>query len=161
MPAFDIVSEVDQHELTNAVDQANRELASRYDFRGSDAKVEQAAKLLILFADSYFQLEQLLDILRLKLVKRKIEVSCLEIKEPMGQGKMRKQDVIVREGIEKDLSREIVKLVKESKLKVQVAVQGESLRVTGKKRDDLQQVIALLKGNDSLDMPLQFNNFRD
>ena len=161
MPAFDIVSEVDQHELTNAVDQANRELASRYDFRGSDAKVEKAAKLLILFADSDFQLEQLLDILRLKLVKRKIEVSCLEIKEPMGQGKMRKQDVIVREGIEKDLSREIVKLVKESKLKVQVAVQGESLRVTGKKRDDLQQVMALLKGNDSLDMPLQFNNFRD
>lgn len=161
MPAFDIVSEVDQHELTNAVDQANRELASRYDFRGSDAKVEQAAKVLTLFADSDFQLEQLLDILRLKLVKREIEVSCLEIKEPMGQGKMRKQDVIVREGIEKDLSREIVKLVKESKLKVQVAVQGESVRVTGKKRDDLQQVMALLKGNDSLDMPLQFNNFRD
>lgn len=161
MPAFDIVSEVDQHELTNAVDQANRELANRYDFRGSDAKVGQAAKVLTLFADSDFQLEQLLDILRLKLVKRKIEVSCLEIKEPMGQGKMRKQDVIVREGIEKDLSRKIVKLVKESKLKVQVAVQGESVRVTGKKRDDLQQVMALLKGNDSLDMPLQFNNFRD
>ena len=161
MPAFDIVSEVDQHELTNAVDQANRELANRYDFRGSDAKVEQAAKVLTLFADSDFQLEQLLDILRMKLVKRKIEVSCLEIKDPMGQGKMRKQDVIVREGIEKDLSRKIVKLVKESKLKVQVAVQGESVRVTGKKRDDLQQVMALLRGNDSLDMPLQFNNFRD
>jgi uncharacterized protein YajQ (UPF0234 family) len=161
MPAFDIVSEVDQHELTNAVDQANRELDNRYDFRGSDAKVEQAAKVLTLFADSDFQLEQLLDILRMKLVKRKIEVSCLEIKDPMGQGKMRKQDVIVREGIEKALSRKIVKLVKESKLKVQVAVQGESVRVTGKKRDDLQQVMALLRGNDSLDMPLQFNNFRD
>lgn len=161
MPAFDIVSEVDQHELTNAVDQANRELANRYDFRGSDAKVEQVGKVLTLFANSDFQLEQLLDILRLKLVKRKIEVSCLDIKEPMGQGKMRKQDVIVREGIEKDLSRKIVKLVKESKMKVQVAVQGESVRVTGKKRDDLQQVMALLRGNDSLDMPLQFNNFRD
>ena len=161
MPAFDIVSEVDQHELTNAVDQANRELDNRYDFRGSDAKVEQAAKVLTLFADSDFQLEQLLDILRMKLVKRKIEVSCLEIKDPMGQGKMRKQDVIVREGIEKALSRKIVKLVKESKLKVQVAVQGESVRVTGKKRDDLQQVMALLRGNDSLDMPLQFDNFRD
>ena len=161
MPAFDIVSEVDQHELTNAVDQANRELDNRYDFRGSYAKVEQAAKVLTLFADSDFQLEQLLDILRMKLVKRKIEVSCLEIKDPMGQGKMRKQDVIVREGIEKALSRKIVKLVKESKLKVQVAVQGESVRVTGKKRDDLQQVMALLRGNDSLDMPLQFNNFRD
>ena len=161
MPAFDIVSEVDQHELTNAVDQANRELDNRYDFRGSDAKVEQAAKVLTLFADSDFQLEQLLDILRMKLVKRKIEVSCLEIKDPMGQGKMRKQDVIVREGIEKALSRKIVKLVKESKLKVQVAVQGESVRVTGKKRDDLQPVMALVRGNDSLDMPLQFNNFRD
>ena len=161
MPAFDIVSEVDQHELTNAVDQTNRELANRFDFRGSDAKVEQARKVLTLFADSDFQLDQLQDILRLKLVKRKVEVSCLEIKDPVGQGKMRKQDVIVREGIDKDLSRKIVKLVKESKIKVQVAVQGESVRVTGKKRDDLQQVMALLRGNDSLDMPLQFNNFRD
>lgn len=161
MPAFDIVSEVDQHELTNAVDQANRELANRFDFRGSDAKVEQASKVLTLFADSDFQLDQLQDILRLKLVKRKVEVSCLEIKDPVGQGKMRKQDVIVREGIDKDLSRKIVKLVKESKIKVQVAVQGESVRVTGKKRDDLQQVMALLRGNDSLEMPLQFNNFRD
>ena len=161
MPAFDIVSEVDQHELTNAVDQTNRELANRFDFRGSDAKVEQASKVLTLFADSDFQLDQLQDILRLKLVKRKVEVSCLEIKDPVGQGKMRKQDVIVREGIDKDLSRKIVKLVKESKIKVQVAVQGESVRVTGKKRDDLQQVMALLRGNDSLEMPLQFNNFRD
>ena len=161
MPAFDIVSEVDQHEITNAVDQTNRELANRFDFRGSDAKVEQASKVLTLFADSDFQLDQLQDILRLKLVKRKVEVSCLEIKDPVGQGKMRKQDVIVREGIDKDLSRKIVKLVKESKIKVQVAVQGESVRVTGKNRDDLQQVMALLRGNDSLDMPLQFNNFRD
>ena len=125
MPAFDIVSEVDQHELTNAVDQTNRELANRFDFRGSEAKVEQAAKLLTLFADSDFQLDQLLDILRLKLVKRKIEVSCLEVKDPVSQGKMRKQEVIIREGIDKDLSRKIVKLVKESKIKVQVAIQGE------------------------------------
>ena len=161
MPAFDIVSEVDQHEITNAVDQTNRELANRFDFRGSDAKVEQASKVLTLFADSDFQLDQLQDILRLKLVKRKVEVSCLEIKDHVGQGKMRKQDVIVREGIDKDLSRKIVKLVKESKIKVQVAVQGESVRVTGKNRDDLQQVMALLRGNDSLEMPLQFNNFRD
>jgi len=161
MPAFDIVSEVDQHEITNAVDQTNRELANRFDFRGSDAKVEQASKVLTLFADSDFQLDQLQDILRLKLVKRKVEVSCLEIKDPVGQGKMRKQDVIIREGIDKDLSRKIVKLVKESKIKVQVAVQGESVRVTGKNRDDLQQVMALLRGNDSLEMPLQFNNFRD
>jgi len=161
MPSFDIVSEVDKHELTNAVDQANRELANRFDFRGTDAKVEQSDKVLTLHADSDFQLDQLLDILRLKLVKRGIEVSCLEVKDSVGNGKMRKQDVIVREGIDKDLSRKIVKMIKESKIKVQAAVQGDSVRVTGKKRDELQQVIAMLRGNDSLEMPLQFNNFRD
>jgi len=161
MPAFDIVSEVDQHELTNAVDQANRELDTRFDFRGTDASVEQSNKVLTLHAGSDFQLEQLLDILRMKLVKRKIEVSCLEVKDPIGNGKMRKQEVIIREGVDKDLSRKIVKLVKESKIKVQAAVQGDSVRITGKKRDDLQAVMALLRGNDSLGMPLQFNNFRD
>ena len=161
MPAFDIVSEVDQHELTNAVDQANRELANRFDFRGTDAKVEQSSKVLTLYADSDFQLEQLLDILRMKLIKRGIEVSCLEIKDSVGQGKQRKQDVIVREGIDKDLSRKLVKLIKDSKIKVQSAIQGDSVRVTGKKRDDLQQIIAMLKAQDNLDMPLQFNNFRD
>lgn len=161
MPSFDIVSEVDKHELTNAVDQANRELATRFDFRGTDARVDQSDKALTLHADSDFQLDQLLDILRLKLVKRGIEISCLEVKDPVGNGKMRKQDVIVREGIEKDLSRKIVKIIKESKSKVQAAIQGDSVRVTGKKRDDLQGVMAMLKGNDAIDMPLQFNNFRD
>ncbi|WP_297812516.1 YajQ family cyclic di-GMP-binding protein [uncultured Methylophaga sp.] len=161
MPSFDIVSEVDKHELTNAVDQTNRELRNRFDFRGTEASVEQSDKVLTLIADSDFQLEQLLDILRLKLVKRGIELTCLEIKESVGHGKMRKQDVIVREGIDKDLSRKIVKLVKQSKIKVQAAVQGESVRVTGKKRDDLQAVMAMLKDDDSIDMPLQFNNFRD
>jgi hypothetical protein len=161
MPSFDIVSEVDKHELTNAVDQTNRELRNRFDFRGTEASVEQSDKVLTLIADSDFQLEQLLDILRLKLVKRGIELTCLEIKESVGHGKMRKQDVIVREGIDKDLSRKIVKLVKQSKIKVQGAVQGESVRVTGKKRDDLQAVMAMLKDDDSIDMPLQFNNFRD
>ena len=112
-------------------------------------------------AGSDFQLEQLADILRIKLVKREIELSCLEIKDPVGNGKMRKQDVIVREGIDKDLSRNIVKIIKQSKAKVQAAIQGESVRVTGKKRDDLQGVMALLRGNDAVDMPLQFNNFRD
>lgn len=161
MPSFDIVSEVDKHELTNAVDQANRELDNRFDFRGTDAKVEQSDKTLTMFANSDFQLDQLLDILRMKLVKRGIDISCLELKDPVGYSKMRKQDVLVREGIEKDLSRTIVKLIKESKIKVQAAVQGDSVRVTGKKRDDLQQVMALLKSHDSIDMPLQFNNFRD
>ena len=161
MPAFDIVSEVDQHELTNAVDQANREVDSRFDFRGTDASVEQSNKTLTLNASSDFQLDQLLDILRMKLVKRKVEISCLEVKDPVGNGKMRKQEVIIREGIDKDLSRKIVKLVKESKIKVQAAVQGDSVRITGKKRDDLQAVMTLLRANDSLEMPLQFNNFRD
>jgi len=161
MPSFDIVSEVDKHELTNAVDQANREVANRFDFRRTDAKVEQSEKVLTMHADSDFQLDQLQDILRMKLVKRGIEVGCLEIKDSVGNGKMRKQDVVIREGLDKDESRKIVKIIKESKSKVQVAVQGESVRVTGKKRDDLQGVMALLRDNDQIEMPLQFNNFRD
>lgn len=161
MPSFDIVSEVDKHELANAVDQTNRELKNRFDFRGTDAKVEQSDKVLTMHADSDFQLDQLLDILRLKLVKRGVDVSCLEVKDSVGNGKMRKQDVLVREGIDKELSRTIVKLIKESKVKVQAAVQGESVRVTGKKRDELQTIIAMLKSHDKIDIPLQFNNFRD
>lgn len=161
MPSFDIVSEIDKHELTNAIDQANREIGNRFDFRGTDARVEQSDKVLTIHADSDFQIDQVLDILRLKLVKRGIEVSCLEVKDSIGNGKMRKQDVIIREGIDKDLSRKIVKMIKDSKAKVQSAVQGESVRVTGKKRDDLQGVMALLRDNDKVDMPLQFNNFRD
>ncbi|MCX4190294.1 YajQ family cyclic di-GMP-binding protein [Methylophaga sp. OBS3] len=161
MPSFDIVSEVDKHELTNAVDQANRELTTRFDFRGTDARVEQSEKVLTMYADSDFQLEQLLDILRLKLVKRSIDVKCLEVKDPKGDGKLRKQDVIVREGLDKDVSRIIVKLIKDSKIKVQAAIQGDSVRVTGKKRDELQQIIALLRSDEGIEMPLQFNNFRD
>jgi hypothetical protein len=152
---------VDKHELTNAVDQSNREIGNRFDFRGTDSRVEQSNKTLTLHADSDFQLEQILDILRLKLAKRGIEVRCLEVKDSVGNGKMRKQDVIVREGIDADLARKIVKIIKTSKAKVQAAVQGESVRVTGKKRDDLQGVIAMLRGDDNIDMPLQFNNFRD
>jgi len=161
MSSFDIVSEVEKHELTNAVDQTNREIGNRFDFRGTDAKVEQSDKILTIHADSDFQLDQLQDILRMKLVKRGIDVNCLEVKDSVGNGKMRKQDVIIREGLDKDLSRKIVKIIKDSKAKVQAAVQGESIRVTGKKRDDLQGVMALLRDNDKIDMPLQFNNFRD
>lgn len=161
MPSFDVVSEIEKHELTNAVDQANREIGNRFDFRGTDAKVEQSDKLLTIHADSDFQLDQVLDILRLKLVKRGIEVSCLEVKDSIGNGKMRKQDVVIREGIDSDLSRKLVKLIKASKAKVQSAIQGDSVRVTGKKRDDLQSVMVLLRDNDEIDMPLQFNNFRD
>jgi hypothetical protein len=161
VPSFDIVSEIDKHELTNAVDQANREIGNRFDFRGTDARVERSDKTLTLHADSDFQLEQVQDILRLKLTKRGVEVGCLEVKDSVGNGKMRKQDIIVREGIDSDLSRQIVKLIKQSKIKVQAAIQGDSVRVTGKNRDDLQAVIALLRANDDIEMPLQFNNFRD
>lgn len=161
MPSFDIVSEIDKHELTNAVDQANREIGNRFDFRGTDSRVEQSDKLLTLHAESDFQLEQVLDILRLKLSKRGIEVRCLDVKDSVGNGKMRKQDVVVREGIDGDLARKIVKQIKASKIKVQSQIQGESVRVTGKKRDELQGVIALLRNDDDIEMPLQFNNFRD
>jgi len=161
MPSFDIVSEIDKHELTNAVDQSNREIDNRFDFRGTDAKVEQSDKVLTMHAESDFQLDQVQDILRMKLVKRGIDVSCLEVKDSVGNGKMRKQEIIVREGLSKDDSRIIVKEIKASKVKVQAAVQGESVRVTGKKRDDLQGVMALLRDNDKIEMPVQFNNFRD
>lgn len=160
MPAFDIVSEVDKHELTNAVDQVNREIATRFDLKGTGAKVEQSDKTLTVFAESEFHLEQLQDILRMKMVKRGLDVKCIEAKDAVGDGKMVKQTVTTREGIDRDLAKKIVTLIKNSKIKVQTAIQGENMRVTGKKRDDLQKVMALLRGED-LEMALQFNNFRD
>ncbi len=161
MPSFDVVSEVDKPELTNALDQANREISARYDFKGSDARVESKDSALTVFADSEFQVQQAAEILRLKLAKRGIDLACLDPKdiEEIGGAKA-KQVILIKEGINADLSRKIVKQIKEQKLKVQTAMQGEQLRVTGKKRDDLQQVIAFLKAND-YDLPLQFNNFRD
>ncbi|OED43175.1 YajQ family cyclic di-GMP-binding protein [Endozoicomonas sp. (ex Bugula neritina AB1)] len=161
MPSFDIVSEVDMHELTNAVDQANRELSTRYDFRGVDASFAKSGdSQVIMTADADFQLDQMVEILKVKMVKRGIDAKCLEVKDTYGSGKHVKQDVSIRQGLEKDLAKKIVKMIKEAKLKVQSAIQGEQVRVTGKKRDDLQTVIAFLKEAD-LDMPLQYNNFRD
>ena len=161
MPSFDIVSEVDLHELTNSVDQANRELTTRYDFRGVDASYAKSGDAqVIMSADADFQLTQMIEILKTKMIKRGIDARCLEVKDQYGAGKQVKQDVTVRQGLEKDLAKKIVKMIKEAKLKVQAAIQGEQVRVTGKKRDDLQEVIAFLKGAE-LDMPLQFNNFRD
>lgn len=161
MPSFDIVSEVDLHELTNAVDQANRELTTRYDFRGVEASFEKSGDTqVIMTADADFQLTQMVEMLKTKMIKRGIDARCLEVKDHYGSGKHVKQDVTVRQGLEKDLARKIVKMIKDAKLKVQPAIQGEQVRVTGKKRDDLQTVIGFLKEAD-LDMPLQFNNFRD
>jgi len=160
MPSFDVVSEVEMHELSNAVDQANREVGTRFDFRGSDAKFEQKGNELTLMADGAFQLKQMMDILRNKMVKRGIDTGCLDIAEPETSNLKVKQKVTVREGLDKETAKKIVKLIKEAKLKVQSAIQDQQVRVTGKKRDDLQAVMAMLK-DQKLDLPLQYTNFRD
>lgn len=160
MPSFDVVSEVDMHEANNAVDQANREVGTRFDFRGSNASFKLADSIISLETESDFQLQQMLDILNNKLVKRGIDIACLDIDEPEITGQRAHQKVTLRQGIEQSLAKKIVKMVKEKKMKVQAAVQGEQVRITGKKRDDLQAVIAMLKDAD-LGLPLQYTNFRD
>jgi len=160
MPSFDIVSEVDTHELRNAVDQANREINTRFDLKGSSAKCELDQKQVKLTADAEFQVNQLKDILIAKLIKRSIDPKCADIGEVQPYGKVVHLMVGIREGLEQSLSKKIIKLIKAAKLKVQTSIQGEKLRVTGKKRDDLQQAIALIKA-ESLEWPLQYNNFRD
>ena len=160
MPSFDVVSEIDKHELTNAIDQTNREVGNRFDFKGSNAKVEEEETGLLIDAQSEFQIRQVLDILHQKMTKRGLDISALEEK-PVEEGAGRaRMHVVVRQGIDTDTAKKIVKQVKESKIKVQAAIQGEQVRITGKKRDDLQQVIALLRGAD-IGLPLQFSNFRD
>lgn len=161
MPSFDVVSEIDKPELSNAVHQANKELNTRFDFKGSDARVEVQDHLLVVFADSEFQVKQAVEVLCLKLAKRGIDLACLDGQaiEEIGGNKAR-QKIALKEGIDADLGRKIVKMIKDKKLKVQAQMQGDQLRVTGKKRDDLQDVIAMLKDFDA-DLPLQFNNFRD
>ncbi|WP_022965228.1 YajQ family cyclic di-GMP-binding protein [Denitrificimonas caeni] len=159
MPSFDVVSELDAHEVTNAVDNAAKELERRYDLRGK-ASFEFKDKTVTLTAEADFMLEQLIEILKLSLVKRKIDVQCLEYKDAYASGKVVKQEVVLREGIEKELAKKIVAVVKEAKLKVQASIQGEQVRITGKKRDDLQEAIAVLRTQE-LGMPLQFDNFRD
>ena len=160
MPSFDVVSEIDHHELNNALDQANREIGTRYDFKGSDAHIEHSANDLVLHAEVEFQLQQMIPILKEKMSRRGIDVECLEFGEVVEMNKRARQPVKVREGLEQDIARKMVKLIKESKMKVQVAIQGSQLRVSGKKRDDLQKVMQLLR-DAKLGIPLQFNNFRD
>ncbi|EIJ42140.1 hypothetical protein BegalDRAFT_1241 [Beggiatoa alba B18LD] len=162
MPSFDIVSTVDNHELTNAVDQTNREITARFDFKGADAKVELTEESLILHAETEFQLQQMGDILRIKLTKRGIDLSALDPKEAETQNRRARQTWLIKQGIPSELAKKIVKLIKDSKLKVQAAIQGDEVRVTGKKRDDLQEAITLLKTqSQQLEQPLQFTNFRD
>jgi uncharacterized protein YajQ (UPF0234 family) len=160
MPSFDVVSEVDQHELSNAVDQANREVSTRFDFKGSGSRFELNEPIILMHAQAEFQLQQMLDILYLKLAKRKIDTACLELGEATIMAKTASQPISVRQGIETPMAREMVKKVKVSKLKVQTSIQGDQLRVTGKKRDDLQAVMALLREAE-MGLPLQFKNFRD
>jgi uncharacterized protein YajQ (UPF0234 family) len=160
MPSFDVVSEFDAHEASNAVDQANREVANRFDFKGTGSKYELDGQLIMLTSQSDFQLKQMLDILRLKLTRRGIDIACMKEEVPQITGSEARQKVILRQGIETPLAKDLVKKIKSSKLKVQAAIQGDKLRVSGKKRDELQSVIALLKEVD-IDLPLQYENFRD
>ena len=160
MPSFDVVSEVDLHEVTNAVDQANRELQTRFDFRGVDAKFERNDDVIRVTAEAQIQLDQMIDMLRQKFVKRSVDPRVMDIGEQEHIGKLMHRNVRIQQGVESPLARKIVKMIKDRKMKVQSAIQGEKIRVTGKKRDDLQQVMSLLKEAD-IEVPLQFNNFRD
>lgn len=161
MPSFDIMSEVDLPSLRNAVDVANRKITGRYDFKGSDARVEQGDKVLTLFGDSDFQIEQIIAILLPEMTSKKIDVRCLEYGDlqKVGGNKL-KQELKVRVGVEQELAKKVVRLLKDSKMKVQAAIQGDVVRVTGAKRDILQDAIALVK-KEVTDFPLQFGNFRD
>ena len=160
MPSFDVVSDFDAHEAANGVDQANREVNTRFDFKGTGSKFELDGQVIELTSQSDFQLKQMMDILHQKLTKRGIDIGCLDAQEPEFSGNEARQKIIMRKGIESDLARKLVKLIKASKLKVQTAIQGDKLRISGKKRDDLQAAIALLKDAD-VDLPLQYENFRD
>ena len=160
MPSFDVVSDFDAHEAANGVDQANREVNTRFDFKGTGSKFELDEQLITLTSQSDFQLQEMMDILRQKLAKRGIDIGCLDEQEAEITGSEARQKVIMRRGIESELARKLVKTVKSSKIKVQTAIQGDKLRVSGKKRDDLQATIRLLKETD-VDLPLQYENFRD
>ncbi|MEI8384731.1 MAG: YajQ family cyclic di-GMP-binding protein [Nitrosomonadaceae bacterium] len=161
MPTFDIVSEVDKQEIRNALDQVNKEVSTRFDFKGSDSRVEQSEYLLTVFADDEFKLSQVLDILMAKLAKRSVDVRCLDRGEvEKVSGNKVKQQVTVKTGLETELAKKIVRLIKDSKMKVQGSIQGDSVRISGAKRDSLQEAIQLIKKSIT-EFPLQFQNFRD
>jgi uncharacterized protein YajQ (UPF0234 family) len=160
MPSFDVVSEVDKHELSNAVDQANRELATRFDFKGTDAKFELEEYVVTQVAPSAFQLKQMVDILRGRLTARGIDPRSMDVAEPLVNLGGARQKVTLKQGIEQPIAKKLIAAIKDAKLKVETQINGDKLRVTGKKRDDLQAAIALLRKTD-VDLPLQFENFRD
>lgn len=162
MPSFDIVSKLDLHELTNALDQANRELANRFDFKGTGAEFERSEETIVtLKAQAEFQLKQMLDILKQRLASRQIDIRCAEIADPEINLATARQKVTLKQGIDQPTAKDIVKRIKDAKLKVEAQIQGDKLRVTGKKRDDLQSAIALLRAAADIKMPLQYENFRD
>ena len=160
MPSFDIVSEVDMHEVANAIDQTNRELDTRFDFKGSDARVESTDAVLSLRAGSEFQIRQILDILHRKMAKRGIDIDALSEGDVETSGTRAMLEITIRQGIDQDSARKIIKLIKESKTKVQSSIQGDKVRISGKKRDDLQEIIRLLRDANT-GLPLQYINFRD
>ncbi|MHB8816382.1 MAG: YajQ family cyclic di-GMP-binding protein [Steroidobacteraceae bacterium] len=160
MPSFDVVSELNAHELANGVDQANRELSQRFDFKDTGARFELEESTVTLHAQVDFQLKQMLEILKLRLGKRGIDLACLDVKEPEINLSAARQQVILKQGIDAETGKKISRLIKDSKLKIQASIQGEKVRITGKQRDDLQAAMKLLRGS-KVDLPLQFNNFRD
>jgi uncharacterized protein YajQ (UPF0234 family) len=160
MPSFDIVSEIDNHELTNAVDQANREVTTRFDFKDANAKYELQKDKLLLRAQNEFQVKQMQDILNTKIAKRNIDLRCLEAGKIESSLHEARLDITIKQGIKQDFAKKVIKLIKDLGLKVQAAIQGEQIRVTGKKRDDLQAAIAVLR-EQKLELPLQYVNFRD
>ena len=160
MPSFDIVSEIDLHEVTNAVDQVNREVGTRFDFKGSDAGVSQKNETLTLHAENEFQVRQVLDILHKKMAKRGIDIAALKEEPVQTSGNRASMAITVRQGIDQDTARKLVKTIKETGIRVQSSIQGDKIRVSGKKRDDLQSIISRLR-DASCDLPLQFVNFRD
>jgi cyclic-di-GMP-binding protein len=160
MPSFDVVSELNAHEVSNAVDQANRELQQRFDFKDTGARYELEEFVVTMRAQVEFQLKQMLEILKTRLAKRGIDVTCIEVKDALTNLAEARQQVVLKQGIDQEAGRKITKLLKESPLKVQAAIQGDKVRVTGKKRDDLQAAIALIR-SVKLELPLQFENFRD
>jgi cyclic-di-GMP-binding protein len=160
MPSFDVVSQLNAHEVTNAVDQASREVSQRFDFKGTGARFEHEEFKITLHPPADFQLKQMLEILRLRISKRGIDVVCMQVAEPQIALNAARQEVTLKHGIDADTGRKLAKLLKESSLKVQTQIQGEQLRVTGKKKDDLQAAIALLRKSDA-GVPLQYVNFRD
>ncbi len=160
MPSFDVVSEIDAHEAANAVDQANRELAQRFDFKDTGARFELAELTVTMQAEVEFQLKQMLDILKQRLAKRGIDVACLEVKDPLTNLAAARQEVVLKHGIDQEVGKKVTRLIKDSKLKVQASIQGDKLRISGKQRDDLQSAMQFLRGA-KIEVPLQFNNFRD